>query len=102
MWYIDPVNCAFEVLSSVMIWINVLQLWKDRCINGVHWGVAVFFTIESVWNLWYYLCLKQEFSFVAGISVMLGNGAWLWLARNYYKNKKFSKHKENYIADIPH
>lgn len=86
--YLDITNCLFEYISAWVIWLSVYQIWKDKKINGIHWAQAVFFSLESVWNLNYYFTLGQVFSLMAGVFVCLGNLSWVWLA--YFQYRKFT------------
>ncbi|VVB53237.1 Uncharacterised protein [uncultured archaeon] len=85
MAYLDIVNCVFEFVSAGVIWLSVWQLWTDKGSKGIHWTQAVFFSLESLWNLHYYNTLGQPFSFAAGIFVFFGNLAWLWLAFVWFR-----------------
>lgn len=89
MDYLDTVNSIFEFVSAGVIWLSVWQIWKDKGSKGIHWAQAVFFSLESVWNLHYYRSLGQSYSFIAGILVCLGNIAWVWLAFVWFRQQAF-------------
>jgi hypothetical protein len=85
--FIDFTNSWFEWVSSYFLWLNARSLWIDKKLNGIHIFSGVFFTSESMWNLFYYSSLAQPFSFCAGINVAAANILWIWLAFKYRKNK---------------
>ena len=88
MPYLDSVNCLFEYVSALVIWLSVVQIYKDKTYKGVHISQAVFFSAESIWNLHYYNTLNQPLSLLAGVFVCVGNISWLWLAVSFCKYKK--------------
>lgn len=90
MTYLDAINCIFEFIGGVVIWLSVWQICKDGGSRGVHWGQAIFFTLEGFWNLKYYVTLNQMFSFYAGVFVCLGNLAWVWLAFVWFRKLRAS------------
>jgi hypothetical protein len=73
----DLINGAFELGGATVLWLNVRQLWRDRCIAGVHWGPTVFFTLWGLWNLFYYPSLQQWMSFTGGLAIVVVNATWL-------------------------
>lgn len=83
----DLVNGLFEGLGSVLTWLNVAQLIKDRGYAGVKASITVFWFLWGVWNLYYYPHLGQWLSFTGGVSIMIGNLAWVLLAWKYGPKK---------------
>lgn len=76
----DTINGFFEGGGSVLLWLNVRQLIRDRgVVKGVHFGPIIFFALWGVWNLYYYPALHQTWSTIGGIDVMLANIVWLSL-----------------------
>lgn len=73
----DLINGAFELFGSVMLWRNVLQLYSDKQVRGVHWTATGFFAAWGYWNLFYYPYLSQWWSFSGGVSIVLANTIWL-------------------------
>jgi hypothetical protein len=73
----DIINGSFEVAGSIMTWMNVRQVWRDRGHAGIYPpAIAVFFA-WGFWNLFYYPHLGQWFSFLGGLSLVLANLMWL-------------------------
>ena len=82
----DIINGAFESVAGVLIWMNVITLYKDKTITGVHWCPVLVFTLWGFWNLVYYPHLGQWISFFGGIAVVTANTTWL-IQMVYYKNR---------------
>lgn len=84
----DAINGTFEVLGSVMIWRNVLELHRDKMVRGVHWLPVGFFAAWGYWNLFYYPHLDQWLSFWGGVSIVVANTVWLWQMLHYGRGPK--------------
>ena len=80
----DHINGAFEGGGALLLALNTHALWRDRRIQGVHWGPIVFWSLWGVWNLYYYPSLGQTWSFVGGCGVVTMNLLWLGLL-GWYK-----------------
>lgn len=76
----DLINAAFELVGAVIVWLNVLKLYRDREIKGIYWPTFAFFASWGLWNLFYYPSLEQWFSFFAGVVLTAGNIAWIAVA----------------------
>lgn len=83
----DLINSLFELFGSITLWLNVKQLVKDKCYNGVTTLATGFFMTWGYWNLYYYPSLNQWLSFTGGISIALANTACLILMLYYGKGK---------------
>lgn len=81
--HMDMFNGLLEFVGSLMLWLNVRALYKDKQVKGVNWLTTLFFTGWGVWNLAYYPSLGQWWSFAGGISLALANLAWLVLLLKY-------------------
>lgn len=81
----DGINGAFEILGSILIWINVLVIYKAKGYKGVSIVPMAFFTLWGMWNLYYYPHLGQWLSFYGGVSIVIANGAYVWLMYKYRK-----------------
>jgi hypothetical protein len=79
----DVINGVFELVGSVMCWLNVYKIIKDKRIEGVYWSVSGFFSVWGLWNLYYYPTLGQWASFAGGIFLAAGNITWTLLAIRY-------------------
>jgi hypothetical protein len=83
----DFINACFEFFGSVTIWLNVRQILKDKCYNGLTLLAVLFFAAWGYWNLYYYPHLNQWLSFIAGISVTIANTTWFCLMLYYGRGK---------------
>jgi hypothetical protein len=81
----DLVNGLFEFFGSIMLWRNVLQLYRDKMVRGVHWSATGFFAAWGYWNLFYYPHLGQWLSFAGGISIVTANTVWLYQMAYYMR-----------------
>jgi len=73
---VDLINSLFEFVGSVMIWTNVVALYRDKQVRGVRVGPTAFFMAWGFWHLAYYPHLGQWLSFLGGISITLANTVW--------------------------
>ena len=87
----DLVNGLFELIGSVLIWINVYKLYQDKIVKGIYWPVTFFWGIWGFWNLYYYPFLEQWLSFVGGLIMAIGNTAWVIMAYYYMIGRKDEK-----------
>lgn len=76
----DAINAGLELGGAYFTWMNARQLYKDKEIKGVYWPTWVFFSVWGLWNLYYYPSLDQWLSFYAGIVLIAGNLAWVYMA----------------------
>lgn len=84
----DVMNGAFELLGSIMLWLNVRKLHQDKEVKGVHWTATCFFMLWGYWNLFYYPSLDQWWSFAGGISIVAANTVWLAQTLYYLRKNK--------------
>lgn len=83
----DLLNGGFEFVGSLMLWRNVLQLYHDKIVRGVHWTATGFFAAWGYWNLFYYPHLAQWWSFAGGVSLVTANTLWLGQMLYYGRGK---------------
>jgi hypothetical protein len=76
----DLTNAAFELVGGLCAWLSFAKLWADQQVKGVSLTAVAFFTVWGAWNCYYYPWLGQTASFVGGLVLLTGNGAWLVLA----------------------
>lgn len=69
----DLINGLFEFGGSVLLWMNVRQLMRDRGHRGVYVPATAFFAVWGLWNLYYYPNLGQWLSFAGGCSIVVAN-----------------------------
>lgn len=79
----DLINGVFEFGGSLLIWMNVRQIRRDKGYAGLYWPAIAFFAGWGFWNLFYYPALGQWFSFAGGTSIVVANTTWLYLMRCY-------------------
>jgi hypothetical protein len=77
----------FELFGSAMLWRNVLQLYRDKQVKGVHWSATFFFAAWGYWNLFYYPHLDQWWSFAGGVSIVIANTIWLGQMHYYLRRQ---------------
>lgn len=83
----DLINASFEILGGLMMWRNVLTLFRDKGYRGVSWWSMVFFTLWGVWNIWYYPSLNQTLSAIGAGVMTMANISWVFLATRYGHRK---------------
>jgi membrane protein YdbS with pleckstrin-like domain len=79
----DQINGLFEFLGALMLARNVLAIYRDKLVRGVHWLPTAFFAAWGVWNLYYYPSLVQWWSFAGGIAIVSVNVVWFSLMVYY-------------------
>lgn len=84
---LDKINAVFEGGGSILVWLNVIQLIKDKQVKGVHWGPPIFFMLWGYWNMLYYPSLHQWFSTLGGAMLALGNTVWVSLMIKYLRKE---------------
>lgn len=85
----DMINGLFEFTGAMMLMINVVTLYRDKEIRGVHWSSTVFFSLWGFFNLFYYPSLDQWWSFAGGLAIVTVNSTWLMMIFYY---KRIYKH----------
>lgn len=79
----DAINALFELAGAFFIGLSVKKLYKDKSVRGLHWAQVAFFTCWGYWNIVYYPAIKQQYSFLAGIAVVLVNSVYLGMIFHY-------------------
>ena len=79
----DMFNALVGIGGSMFLWMNVVSLYKERVVKGVHWGSVAYFSLVGFWNLFYYSNLSQWWSMFAGISSVVANIVWLGMALTF-------------------
>ena len=70
-------------VGSVVTWLNVRALRRDRVVAGVDWRVVGFFAAWGVWNLYCYPMLGHWLSAFGGVVLCAGNLTWVAMALYY-------------------
>lgn len=84
----DMMNALFELGGAIAILNHCRVLYKDKVVNGISILSTVFFTLWSVWNIYFYPSLGQWWSFVGGMSIGLANCLWVCLLVKYHRSPK--------------
>lgn len=84
----DMINGLFEIIGSYFTWMNAITLLRDKETKGIYWPLVLFMTLWGFWNLIYYPCLNQWYSFAGGVFLTIGNSAWVILSIYYKRRKK--------------
>lgn len=79
----DLINGLFEFGGSIVLWLNVLQTYRDKGYRGVTVWSTFLFSAWGYWNLYYYPSLNQWLSFVGGCLIVAANTSWLVLMLYY-------------------
>ena len=83
----DLVNSVTEIICSIVMWANVVAIYRQKKVSGVHWAATGIFFLEYCWNVFYYIGLNQFYSIFAGINIVISNFIWILLAIKYRANK---------------
>jgi len=84
----DLINSIFECIGGLLMWLNVIKLIKDKGVRGLYLSISLFFTLWSIWSVYYYPDLRQPFSGTGAIILASGNIVWISLAF-WYKIIKY-------------
>ena len=93
--FYDILNACLNVGGAVAISSSIYRVWRDKLVRGIHWGMLIFFISWSTWNLFLYLHLGLWFSFIAGILMVLTEGAYLSLLLYFSRQEQNDKDAYN-------
>jgi len=83
----DYINGSFGIVCGLALFVNCLCLYRDKCMHGVSWMPTLYLTAWGYWNLYYFPCLNQWFSFAGACLMATANTLWLSMML-YYEAKK--------------
>lgn len=83
--YWDYGNAFFEIVGSVLIWLNVRRLYIDKEVKGYDWRVTMFWTAWGVFNMFFYPAMGLWVSFAGGVSIVIANAVWVTMVLHYRK-----------------
>lgn len=86
MQAVDAVNAVFEGTGTVLAWLNVRRLMRDRSVRGVNWQATIFWAAWGVWNILFYIATGLFISLVATSGLTLAYLVWIVLAWKYSKH----------------
>ena len=84
---LDIVNSIFFFATSFFVFMNVAKLLKDKEVKGVKLIPGVFFSISTLWGMYYYYQIGQMGGFLGITLLCMGNTCWIALAI-YYEMQK--------------
>lgn len=84
----DMANAFFEGGGSIFVLNHARVLHKHKMVRGVSLLSVAFFSLWGVFNIFYYNHLGQNFSWYAGICVLISNTFYLSLIA-YYRRKEW-------------
>lgn len=92
----DLINGLFEFGGSLLIWLNVRALHRDKQFKGVSIAPTAFFFGWGIWNLYYYPSLEQWASFFGGLSIVVANGVWVAQMVYYWRKEERARRTRLY------
>ena len=88
MQVVDVINGLIELGGAVFGWLNVAALYRDKSVKGMNLFACLYFTLWSLWLLFFYSTLNQWMSLVGGVITALANVVWMPMALYYsYRNR---------------
>jgi len=81
----DLVNGLLEIGGATLLIANLRAIRADKQLMGIRWYPTAFFTVWSMWNLFYYPSLNQWISFVGGALMAVVNALWLGHVWYYWR-----------------
>jgi hypothetical protein len=85
----DTFNGILEFSTAFFIWFSIRALWKERGYSGESVVTMVFWTLLSMWRIYFYVHLAQHESLLGEIPRMLSNCVYLGLML-YFGRKKYA------------
>lgn len=85
MSWADLVNGLLELCGASLLFANVMAIRRDKVLKGVVWYPTLFFTVWSLWNLYFYPSLDQWLSFAGAILMAVANALWLGHVWYYWR-----------------
>jgi hypothetical protein len=74
----DAINCFFEIVGGLMLWLNVVEIMKSgRKLDFINLMIILFFVAWGLWDMVYYWSLNQWVSFWGILIMVLGDFALL-------------------------
>lgn len=87
----DQINGCFEIVAGLLLTLNVIRLYRDKQVHGVHIAPMAFMAIWGFWNLYFYPYIGAPWSFVGCIVVVAVNT--VWVGQMVYYRKKRTRRK---------
>ena len=85
----DHINALFIFCGAGFLFLNVLKIYKDKCLKGYNWLATIFFSSLGIWNLFFFSHLEQWWSFAGTIAIVTVNT--FWLGQIFYYNNIYKK-----------
>jgi len=87
----DIINGGYKFLLGFFIFLNCVQLWKDKTVKGVRISPFICFALGSLWDLYYYPHLNQWVSLMGACHIVVWNIIWVILALYYTRRNRFQR-----------
>lgn len=85
--FMDMANAFFEGAGSIFVLNHARVLSQHKLVRGVSLLSVAFFSLWGVFNMFYYSHLGQNFSWYAGICVLIANTFYLSLIIHYRRKE---------------
>lgn len=86
MQAVDITNAVFEGTGTVLAWLNVFRLMRDKSVRGTNWWATGFWATWGVWNVVFYALTGLYVSLVATAGLSLAYMVWVVLAYRYARS----------------
>lgn len=80
---LDAANACFVLLAVAAAINDVLQLRRDKHVQGVTLSTAALLTLWPIWDCCYYFGLGQACSLFACFALVSARATWVALAWRY-------------------
>jgi hypothetical protein len=68
---------------SIVVWLNVREIFEDKCTGGVSLTASWIFLGTNVIEVFYFWGKHDPWSAGGAVSMAVANVTWLWLAYYY-------------------
>lgn len=80
---LDAINGVFEMVGSVVLYLNVVKVYQDKMVRGYDWRSVAFFAVWGAWSVAYYAGLGHTISLVGGALALVAQIVWIGFAIHY-------------------
>lgn len=79
----EQILTVFFIACSVICWLNVRALLRDKCVKGVSAVPTCVFIVTNIYEAWYFHHLHQSWATLGSFSMLAVNLIWLVLFHWY-------------------
>lgn len=97
----DQINSCFELLAGLLLSLNIIWLYHDKQIRGVHIVPIAFMVVWGFWNLYFYSYIGAPWSFMGSIAVVTVNTIWVGQMIYYRRKRSNRKPRPEWTPYIP-